>query len=503
MAKRTRKPKAAPAPPMRLAEQQRAGAVPVRVLRAKYDAAATTTDNFRHWANADALSPDAAVSAVVRQALRNRCRYEYANNSYCKGIVDTLATDCVGGTGPRLQMLIDGRDDLNDEIEQDFAEWAEEVGLPEILRTARAARAHSGETFGLIGTNLNLVSPVKLSVQLVEAEQVAQPFDAEPTLADGIEYDQFGNPTVYSVLREHPGGSGMFGFFGAELFDRWPAKFVLHYYRPDRPGQHRGVPDLTPAVQLFADLRRYSTAVLRKAETAAELAAFLHTDAAPDGEAVPLAPMETFDLEFNMGVQLPAGWNITQLKAEEPTTVYGDFVDKKLEEIARCLGIPWTIAALNSSKANMSASYLDGQRYSNSVSVDRHRLECLLNKLLDAWLTEWVKVRQVADVPARFPHQWFWPSMGHHADPGKVAAARTEALKNGTTTIPLECAKEGRDWEKDQTAAAAALGKTVDEYRELLVLGIFGPPPAAPAAPADGETDDADETEPANNGRMQ
>ena len=41
-------------------------------LRARYDAAVTTTDNRRHWANADALSADAAASADVRRTLRNR-----------------------------------------------------------------------------------------------------------------------------------------------------------------------------------------------------------------------------------------------------------------------------------------------------------------------------------------------------------------------------------------------------------------------------------------------
>jgi capsid protein len=127
----------------------------VALVRARFDAAQTTDENRNHWAAADALSPDAAASPGVRQALRNRCRYEYANNSYCKGVVDTLATDAVGGTGPRLQMLT-GSEELNDAIETDFADWAEEIGLAEVLRTMRAGRAHSGEVFGLMATNPGL-----------------------------------------------------------------------------------------------------------------------------------------------------------------------------------------------------------------------------------------------------------------------------------------------------------------------------------------------------------
>ena len=75
-----------------------------RMVRAKFDSAQTNADNRRHWANADGLSADAAASPAIRRTLRNRARYEVANNSYARGIVLTLAND-VTGTGPRLQML--------------------------------------------------------------------------------------------------------------------------------------------------------------------------------------------------------------------------------------------------------------------------------------------------------------------------------------------------------------------------------------------------------------
>ena len=73
----------------------------MRFVRGRFDAAQTTADNRRHWAYADSLSTDAAGTAAVRQTLRNRARYEVANNSYAKGIVLTLANDTIGA-GPRL-----------------------------------------------------------------------------------------------------------------------------------------------------------------------------------------------------------------------------------------------------------------------------------------------------------------------------------------------------------------------------------------------------------------
>lgn len=62
-----------------------------RFLRAKYDSALTTDNNRRHWSNADGLSASAANGPEVRRILRNRARYEVANNSYARGIILTLA----------------------------------------------------------------------------------------------------------------------------------------------------------------------------------------------------------------------------------------------------------------------------------------------------------------------------------------------------------------------------------------------------------------------------
>ena len=94
----------------------------LRLIRARYDAAVTNDENRRHWANADNLSANAANSPLVRRLLRNRSRYEVANNSYARGIVSTLANDVIG-TGPRLQMLTDNAD-ANRFIEQEWMAWS-------------------------------------------------------------------------------------------------------------------------------------------------------------------------------------------------------------------------------------------------------------------------------------------------------------------------------------------------------------------------------------------
>jgi len=453
------------------------------VLRAKFDSAQTTHDNRRHWANADALSADAAASADVRRTLRNRARYEVANNSYARGIVLTLANDVVG-TGPRLQMLTaDG--EVNQTVEREFIAWARAVDLPGKLRTMRQARAQDGEAFGVLFSNGELDASVSLDLRLIEADQVATPdlLVAKRTTVDGIVLDESGNPREYHVLKEHP-GSGRPSF--AAEYERVPAESVIHWFRSDRPGQHRGLPDILPALPLFAQLRRYTLAVIAAAESAANIAIFMKTNAPAGGEAAEVEPMATMEFEPNMAVFGPEGWEPSQIRAEQPATGYGEFKREILNEIARCLNMPYNIAACNSSGYNYASGRLDHQTYFKSIRVEQSHIETVvLDRILTAWLAEAVKVLGLRGIDS-FPHQWFWD--GHeHVDPLKEANAQATRLASHTTTLAHEYARQGKDWETElrQRAKEVAL---MDE------LGLTSAQ-AAPQAPEPDEQEREEEEE--------
>jgi lambda family phage portal protein len=462
----------------------------VRFVRGRYDAAQTTDSNRRHWAGADGLAADAAASAQVRRVLRNRARYEVANNSYARGIVLTLANDVVG-TGPRLQMLTDDAE-ANRVIEREFARWANRVGLAAKLRTMRMSRAQDGEAFALLISNGNLASPVTLDLTLIEADQVATPVvnPADPNRVDGIVFDTFGNPVEYHLLKTHPGARVSLGLD----YDRVPAEFMLHWFRADRPGQRRGIPDITPALGIFAQLRRFTSAVLDAAETAANISGTVETDAPPNGEAEPIDPMDTIELERNMLLTLPGGWKMSQVKPEQPATTYVEFVREKLNEAARCLNMPRNIALCDSSAYNYASGRLDHQTYFKSIRVEQTQLEdVVLDRVLDAWMREAVRVAGFLPPSARAlgdsPHQWFWDGM-EHVDPAKEANAQETRLKNHTTTLASEYAKEGKDWETELRQRA----KEVSLMKELnLTVDQAQPktPPADKADQADEEVDRA------------
>ncbi|MFN3151788.1 phage portal protein [Bremerella sp.] len=435
-----------------------------RRLAARYDAATTGDDNRRHWAKADGLSANAAQNAQVRRILRNRSRYEVANNSYAQGIALTLANDSIG-TGPRLQLQTADAE-ANRRIEREFQIWAHAVGLAEKLRTMRMARAVDGEAFALMTSNPKLPTSIQLDLRLIEADQVATPaFNPVVTSSvDGIVFDSHGNPIEYHVLRHHPGDANA---RGALEYDRIPAASMVHWYRSDRPGQARGVPDITPALPLFAQLRRFTLAVLAAAETAADFAGILYTDAPAGGEAESAEPFEPIELEKRMLLTMPGGWKMSQLEAEQPATTYAEFKKEILNEIARCLNMPFNIAAGNSAGYNYASGRLDHQTYFKSIRVDQaHAESMVLDRILAAWFDE------ASLIPALLPdglgafvnwsHQWFWD--GHeHVDPAKEANAQATRLASHTTTLADEYARRGQDWESQLRQRA----KEMELIREL------------------------------------
>jgi len=454
--------------------------VPGRGVKARFDAAQTNRDNVKHWAMADHLSADMEASPEVRRTLRLRSRYEIANNSYAKGLVQMLANDTIG-TGPRLQLL-SGNETFNDEVEQTFVRWADAVRLPAKLRTMRMARCQDGESFAAMVTNPKVGHPVKMDLLVLEADRVAGDlvWREDDTTVDGISYDTWGNPVDYRVLKYHPGDVKF--TTGAEAV-HVPAEYMLHIFRQDRPGLHRGVPELTAALPLFAQLRRYNLAVLSAAEAAADFAAILYTDAPPDGESDEVEPMDSIPLERNMMLTVPAGWKMGQLDSKQPAANHSEFVKVILSEIARCVVSTYGTVAGDHSGYNYASGRLDNQVYQKSILVDRSFWESeILNRIFELWFQEYLLTRPFRnDVTITLDsprHTWFWDGFPH-VDPGKEATAQEKRLANHTTTLAAECAKEGRDY-------LSVLRQRANEINLMRKLGI----------PIDGEEKTENQPEP-------
>lgn len=451
-------------------------------------------DLGNHFAFANGLSANAAYSTDVRRKIRNRFRHERSQNSFLSGMVQSAANYCIG-TGPRLQMMTDDKQ-VNREIEAAFNRHARIIKLAEKLRTCLMSKIE-GEGFAGFTANPYVRQQTGISLDFIPLESDQVEYDAfgknwEDTGGGGIEYDVWGNPTMYPVHQDHPGDRH------ARSWNREPEwierEFMCHFYRVDRPGQKRGICEWLSALPLFALYRRMTLAVLGNIENSANMTGVLESQCEEDADQGAVPPFteedwfENIPVVSRMLMTLPSGAKLRQWMASQPTAQYEAFCQALLREIARCTEQPFGIAAGDSSDYNYASVRKDDQGWQLKNQVERSNIESEgVNRFFERWLR--IHLSQKTGMAPEdhdlslYPYGWFWDGL-EHVDPAKEASAGDTRLRNGTTTRGDEYAKKGQDVDEKDTRAASEWGfegeNAVAEYRAWLRDNIGSSAPTPP-----------------------
>ena len=462
-------------------------------LKAAMDDSLRMQELLQHFAGADGLSARAAANSRVRKNVREKVRFERSQNSYLSGMLLT-ASNYLIGTGPKLQMTMlgpNGRIDRasNRKIEQDWARWSRRIRFGEKLRTLVVAKKGDGEGFGVMTYNpaVGDDTGIPLDMTLVECDQMEDLTLAsmvDPYGAGGIVFDEYDNPVKYPLMDYHPGDD--FWWQNISIEPKWLNRdFVVHLFRKDRPGQRRGVSEWLPAMPLFALYRRMTLATVGNIETSASLSAVMESDAEYDENGKSITPwgtddwFQSFPIVRRMIMSLPAGAKLNQFKSSQPNSEYDAFCRSLLREIARCTGMPYNIAAGDSSSYNYSSGRLDHQSFflSNRVEVTDIEAECV-ERVFDRWLR--IRASRESGIAptdidtSLYSHQWVWDGL-EHVDPLKEANASAVKLANGITTRGREYFRQGVDIDDVDERAAEELGfNSVQEYRQAIAAHIFG-----------------------------
>jgi len=450
-------------------------------INATYDAAQNSDDMKNYWSAADPLDADWSNSKAVRHRLVIRSRYEAANNGYFDGMVQTHANYLVG-TGPALRMQT-GSAGFNALVERDWGVWCKTVHFRRKLWCMAHAKVQDGEAFGILRNNPK-AGPTELDTVLVETEQCTTPMlpYGMPGFIDGIHFDEFGNPIWYDILKYHPGGQ----WFNPGQFipEQIPAKFVVHWFAMQRPGQHRGAPEFRSTMNTGATARRWREATVAAAETAADIAALLTTTLAPDSEADLVAPLTAVEFQKRMMTSLPMGWDARQMKGEHPNATFEAFHKAQINEQARPKSMPYNLAACDSSTYNYASGRLDHQTYFSAIDVEREDAnDLVLDPIFGMWFERYALFMGFSGNPQVAPsHTWDWPKHPV-ADVESEANANDKQLKNGTKSPSRIYSEAGLDFENEIQVMAADYGVTVERMKEILWKQNF-----AVAATIEGQT---------------
>ena len=436
------------------------------------------------------------------ELLRARARQIVRSNPYAANAADSFVANAVGAGIVPSSLITDTA--LKDELQRVWLAWTDEADADDLTdfygMQALAARAmfEAGECFVRFRPRRpedGLTVPLQL--QLLEAEHL--PFDKNETSGNGnqircgIEFDKIGRRVAYHFYRKHPGDTTDQSNKGEIV--RVPASEILHLYRPQRPGQIRGVPWISPALVKLYLLDQYDDAELDRKKVAALFAGFITKNAPEDnllGEGAPDATGSAVAglSPGTMQVLLPG----EDVKFSSPADVGGSyemFQYRTLLAIAAALGVPYTNVTGDLKAANYSSIRAGTVEFRRRMDQFQHAtlIYQLCRPVWKRWL-ETVALSGALSMP------------GFANDPSKYAAVKwitpkwewVDPLKDRQAEkIAQECG-----W-KAPSDIIEAEGYDVDEtYRRIAAdqqradtLGIrLGKPEQAPPAPEQPSQDD-------------
>lgn len=492
----------------------------------------TAADKTRRANQAGSRRETDADSAILPdlRTLREESQNMLRNSAIAVGAVKTNITKVVG-TGLKVKPQIN-RESLNlsDEAADKWERAAEREFL--LATDTREIDAERQLTFSLLQalvllktledgdvfTNMPRFtrpgSPYTLKLQIIEAARVVNQHGLADSnlMAAGVEKDATGAPVAYHICNQHPGGVR----YRAKQDLSWtrlPAfgknsgsPLVLHHYDKTRPGQTRGVPYLTPVLEIIKQLGRYTDAEVMAAVVSGMLSVFITTESGDPGNVLTPNPETAAADSTDTGVELGYGSVVGLLPGETVSTVnpgrpnpaFDPFVTALCRQIGVALEIPFELLVkhFTASYSAARAALLEAWAYFNRR---RHWLvTSFCQPVYEAIITEAVATGRLS-APGFFSDPairraylgtiWIGDAPGQ-IDPLKEINAAEKRMALNLTTHAEECTampNGGSDWE-------AKFPQIVKEKRMMLAAGLDD----AKALPIPPETtpDDSDlETE--------
>lgn len=445
-----------------------------------YNGASTSRRSLAGW-NPVEGDADADTLADLR-TLRGRSRDLERNSPVAGGAINTTVTRTVG-TGLALQSTIDAEflrltpdqaDAWQQDTERKFNAWWESTdcditrhqngyGLQDLALRAECA---SGDACAVLTKAAWARGPVKLAVQLIEADRLCNP-DRKPdtpTLVAGVQLDGYGAPVRYhfasanpyrrAAANQRPITWSPVDAFGAKTGRR----NVLHLFQRRRPGQTRGVPMLAPVIEPLKQLERYTEAELMAAVVSGMFTVFIESE----GGGTALQPSALAGVAAKNSAGNGTGWDgrlgnglVVELNPKEkissanpgrPNAEFDPFVTAIIRQVGLLLEIPYEVLVkhYSSSYSAARAALLDAWAY---FQVRRSRLiDMFMQPIFEAWLDEAVAVGYVlapgyfaSDLVRRAWCAAQWVGDGPGAiDPVKEIEAAERRVTLGTSTREQE-----------------------------------------------------------------
>jgi lambda family phage portal protein len=269
----------------------------------------------------------------------------------------------------------------------------------------------------------------------------------------GIEFDAIGRRVAYHLYRDHP-GDALHPAHSTEVVPV-PARYVLHLFRPLRPGQLRGQPWLTQVLVKLYELDQYDDAELVRKKTAAMFAGFI-TKTAPDNPVM-AEEKEDGDASGTALTGLEPGTLQVLLPGEDvrfsaPADVgasYETFMRVQLRSIAAGMGITYEQLTGDLTGVNYSSIRAGLLEFRRRCEQFQHQVLVyqMCRPIWQRWVTDAILSGALEiPEPAKLVAKWVPPGFAW-VDPLKDIKAQIMAVRAGFKSRSEVVSEQGYDAE--------------------------------------------------------
>ncbi len=301
--------------------------------------------------------------------------------------------------------------------------------------------------------------------------------DGENPVVQGVEFDaDTKQRAFYHMFRDHPGDSYIAASAGSSTIDRIPAKDVRVTMEPQRPGQVRGVPWITPILVRAKLLDDYEDSERQRKNTESSTPLVVQggnqLGDGSDNNGPSLFPTLT-DADGRVFETVTPGMiayarDTMKIEALKPADAmgYAPYKRSELQSIAAGARSTYELTSGDLSQTNFS-SYQAGHLPYRAM-VDAIREHIFIPDLEWIWEQFIAMSILVGDLPEGTP-----ADVKHHCppwmpiDPEKAENANKTALRNGTKTLYGVVTAGGRDFD-EHLAEIKMSAKLLDKYGLIL-----------------------------------
>jgi lambda family phage portal protein len=477
-------------------------------------AAADTGRLFSHWL----AMPDTADELLRRglRTMRGRARELALNNDWVKGWLRRARINVVGAAGIRLQsraLTADGEVDaaLRTAVEAAWTEWGR-LGACTVCGTYTFRDLEVAVIDALNRDGEALLRKVRgwdngfgFALQIMESDHLDEDLVADlpngNRIVMGVELDPWRRPAAYHLLRRHP-GDRRYAPQPGERYQRVPADEIVHVYRPWRPTQTRGVPEMHSAMARLRMIGGYEEAALVAARVgASKMGFYTETEADAATGSDPRDEGATTTDQDGRGnllrdaapghfEVLPPGVDFTAFDPGYPNEQIEAFQKHMLRGAGIGMGVSYHGLTGDLSEVNYS-SLRQGALDERDVWAELQRF--FIDRALEPIFAEWLPLAAAAGglaIPIEAldrarPHL-FQPRGWEWVDPLKEIEADAKAIALGTKSRTRICADRGVDFE-DVLAELAAEEALAAQYGVKLAAPEATPPAPRPSPPDEPE----------------